>query len=203
MYWEKVLKNIFKVENQEIIHNILDKAEYGTLATCRDNKPYSLPLNFVRIDDCLYFHGSKKGRKIDILKENLFASFSVVEPYSIISSYFSSKENLACPATHFFKSVIIDGKVEFVKNYEEKVQALAALMQKLQKEGKYKPLGDEVYKKMIDATTIYRLNIREISAKFKFGQNLSQERFDMIVEHLATRGDEKDMETMRLMKESR
>ncbi len=194
------MKSIFKVENLEIIYEILDKAQYGTLAICRDDKPYSLPLNFIRIDDDLYFHGSKNGRKMDILKVNLFASFSVVEPYSIISSYFSSKENLACPATHFFKSVIIDGKIEFVENYEEKVQALVFLMQKLQKEGKYKPLKDEVYKKMIDATTIYKLNMGEISAKFKFGQHLSPERFDMIIEHLQKRGDEKDIETIALMK---
>ena len=197
------MKSIFKVENYEIIYEVLDKAQYGTLAICRDDKPYSLPLNFVRIDDNLYFHGSKKGRKIDILKANLFASFSVVEPYSVISSYFSSKENLACPATHFFKSVIIDGKIEFVENYEEKVQAVAALMQKLQKEGKYKPLEDEVYEKMIDATTIYRLNIAKTGAKFKFGQHLNQERFDMILEHLQKRGDKRDIETIKLMKELR
>ncbi len=197
------MKSIFKVENLEIIYEVLDKAQYGTLAICRDDKPYSLPLNFVRIDDNLYFHGSKKGRKIDILKANLFASFSVVEPYSVISSYFSSKENLACPATHFFKSVIIDGKIEFVENYEEKVQAVAALMQKLQKEGKYKPLEDEVYEKMIDSTTIYKLNIVKTGAKFKFGQHLSQERFDMILEHLQKRGDKRDIETIKLMEELR
>ncbi len=197
------MKSIFKVENLEIIYEVLDKAQYGTLAICRDDKPYSLPLNFVRIDDNLYFHGSKKGRKIDILKANLFASFSVVESYSVISSYFSSKENLACPATHFFKSVIIDGKIEFVENYEEKVQAVAALMQKLQKEGKYKPLEDEVYEKMIDSTTIYKLNIVKTGAKFKFGQHLSQERFDMILEHLQKRGDKRDIETIKLMEELR
>ena len=197
------MKSIFKVKNLKIIYEILDKVQYGTLAICRDDKPYSLPLNFVRIDDNLYFHGSKKGRKMDILKANLFASFSVVEPYSIISSYFSSKENLACPATHFFKSVIIDGKIEFVENYEEKVQALAFLMQKLQKEGKYKPLEDEVYKKMINVTTIYKLNMNETGAKFKFGQHLSQERFDMIIEHLQKRGDEKDINTVEMMQNFR
>ena len=35
----------------------------------------------------------------DILN-NALASFSVVEPYSMIQSYFSSTGNLACPATH-------------------------------------------------------------------------------------------------------
>ena len=44
---------------------------------------------------------------IDILKNNQFASFSVVESYSMIQSYFSSNDKLACPATQFFKSIIM------------------------------------------------------------------------------------------------
>ncbi len=195
------MKSIFEIKNKEIIKEILDLAEFGTLAICKDDKPYSLPINFVYLNRCIYFHGSAKGRKIDILKENPFASFSVVEPYSVIQSYFSSTDDLACPATHFFKSVVIDGKIEFVKNNKEKVQALSALMQKLQKEGKYIPLKDEVYKKIIDATTVYKINIDDISAKFKFGQHLSQERFDMIIEHLKKRATKKDISTIELMKE--
>ena len=195
------MKSIFEIKNKEIIKEILDLAEFGTLAICKDDKPYSLPVNFVYLDKFIYFHGSTKGRKIDILKENPFASFSVVEPYSVIQSYFSSKDDLACPATHFFKSVVIDGKIEFVKKDEEKVQALSALMQKLQKEGKYIPLKDEVYKKIIDATTVYKINIDDISAKFKFGQHLSQERFNMIIEHLKKRATKKDLSTIELMKE--
>ena len=195
------MKSIFEIKNKEIIKEILDLAEFGTLAICKDDKPYSLPINFVYLNRCIYFHGSAKGRKIDILKENPFASFSVVEPYSVIQSYFSSTDDLACPATHFFKSVVIDGKIEFVKKDEEKVQALSALMQKLQKEGKYIPLKDEVYKKIIDATTVYKINIDNISAKFKFGQHLSQERFDMIIEHLKKRATKKDLSTIELMKE--
>jgi len=61
------LKQIFEITEQNIINEILNNAEYGTLAICSNNKPYSLPLNFVQVDDSIYFHGSKKGRKIGIL----------------------------------------------------------------------------------------------------------------------------------------
>jgi len=195
------LKSIFEIKNKETIKEVLDLAEFGTLAICKGNKPYSLPVNFVYLDKFIYFHGSVKGRKIDILKDNPFASFSVVEPYSVIQSYFSSKDNLACPVTHFFKSILIDGKVEFVEDYTEKIQVLSALMHKLQKEGKYKPLTEEVYKKIIDATTVYKIVVDNLSVKFKFGQNLSQERFDMIIKHLEKRGDKRDISTVKLMKE--
>ena len=51
-----------------------------------------MPINFARIDDLIYFHGSKKGRKIDILSHNSFASFSAVKAYSLIDSDFSSRD---------------------------------------------------------------------------------------------------------------
>ncbi len=195
------MKQIFEIKDEKIIEELLDSVEYGTLAICADNKPYSVPLNFVKIGDALYFHGAKKGRKIDILKQNMQASFSVVESYSMIQSYFSSKEELACPATQFFKSVTVDGSIVFVDKYDEKVQVMSALMQKLQPEGGYKPLSDEAYTKAINATLVYKLNVEKLRAKFKFGQHLSKERFEMIIEHLAVRGDDVDSITIEAMKE--
>ena len=81
------MKSIFEIKDKKIINEVLDKAEYGILALCSENRPYSLPINFVEIDNEIYFHGSKRGTKIDILKSNQFASFSVVEPYSMIDSF--------------------------------------------------------------------------------------------------------------------
>jgi len=162
-----------------------------------------LPINFARIDDLIYFHGSKKGRKIDILSHNSFASFSAVKAYSLIDSNFSSHDGLACPATQFFRSIIIDGVIEFVDNYDEKVSALSALMSKLQPKGGYKPLNEDDYKKSINATTIYKLIPKDINQKLKFGQHLPQERFDMILEKLETRSDSLDLETINMMKKLR
>ena len=197
------MKQIFEIKDKKIIDEILVKAEYGTLALCKENKPYSLPVNFVQLDEYIYFHGSLKGRKVEILKDNPFVSFSVVKSYSMIQSYFSSNEGLACPATHFFKSVMIEGEVFFVNDYDEKVKVLEALMQKLQSEGRYKPLEDKAYEKTINATNVFKLIPAEIRAKFKFGQHLNEERFDMIIKHLEQRGDEIDQKTVEMMKSFR
>jgi uncharacterized protein len=193
------MKSVFKITDPLIIDDTLSTLEYGTLALCVDNIPYSVPLNYVHDGDIVYFHGSKKGKKMQILKENSNASFSVVQSYSVIQSYFSSTEQLACPATHFFKSIIIDGKIQMVESYDEKVKALSLLMKKLQKEGGYKPLDDKVYEKMINAVAVYKLNANEVNAKFKFGQNLSDERFDMVIEHLKNRGTKVDNATINMM----
>jgi len=195
------MKQIFEIKDEKIIEELLDSVEYGTLAICADNKPYSLPLNFVKVGDAFYFHGAKRGKKVEILKQNTQVSFSVVQAYSMIQSYFSSKDKLACPATQFFKSVIVDGVILFVEERDEKVMALTAFMKKLQPEGGYKSLSEDVYAKTLDATMVYKLEIQQLRAKFKFGQHLPQERFVMILEHLNQRGSEIDNETIKMMKE--
>ena len=195
------MKQAFEITDQEVINALLADATYGTLALCHENRPYSLPINFVAINGEIYFHGAKKGRKIEIIKQNAYASFSVVESYALIPSYFSSTEGLACPATHFFKSLIINGMLSFVEEQEEKAVVLQSLMQKLQPEGQYKPLQDPRYQKAIHATTIYKLTPDETRAKFKFGQHLNKERFEMILKHLEQRGEAKDLQTMALMQQ--
>ncbi|MBN2768384.1 MAG: pyridoxamine 5'-phosphate oxidase family protein [Campylobacterales bacterium] len=197
------MKPQFEIKDKNIINDILVNAKYGTLALCEDNIPYSVPVNFVNIEENIYFHGSQNGRKAEMMSKNPLCSFSVVEPYSLIQSYFSSLEGLACPATHFFRSVSIQGKIEIVSDYDEKVLALELLMKKLQKEGKYKPMGDEVYQKTINITQVYKIVSLDIKGKVKLGQHLPQERFDMILEHLELRGNEIDKLTIKEMREQR
>ena len=56
---------------------------------------------------------------------------------------------------------------------------------------------------MLNATAVLRIEIEELRAKFKFGQHLNQERFDMILSHLQERDSEIDKETIKMMKSLR
>ena len=197
------MKKIFEIKDKAIIHNILDQAEYGTLALSLNDVPYAVPLNFVRVDKSIYFHGALVNKKMKILAQNHKASFSVVENHSLIDSDFSSTEGLACPATQFFKSVSIEGFIEQVESREEKVVMFEALMKKLQPKGGYKAFDEEIYDKALKATAVYKLLPSTVSCKFKFGQNLSEERFEMIVESLEKRGTEIDRKTVDIMKTER
>jgi len=189
----------FEITDTTLINAVFDNAEYGTLAVCANNRPYAVPINFVRVGEVLYFHGAQKNKKMQILANNPYTSFSVVENHALIDSDFSSTEGLACPATQFFKSVSIDGVVEMVESRAEKAQALEALMRKLQPKGGYKPLSDEAYDKALKSTAVYRLVPESVTCKFKFGQHLSEERFEMIVRHLEERGIEVDLRTVEEM----
>jgi len=200
---ENTMKNIFKITDTDVIHDILDKAEYGTLALSTEDTPYAVPVNFVRIGDVIYFHGALSNRKMKMLEHNPKVSFSVVENYALIDSDFSSSDGLACPATQFFKSVSIEGFASVIENRDDKAKVFKALMQKLQPKGGYKPFSDAVYDHAIKATVVVKISVNTIACKFKFGQNLSDERFEMIVSHLAIRGTEIDRKTIEIMKKQR
>ena len=197
------MRKIYEIKDKDLIRNILASAEYGTLAICLENKPYSLPINYVEIAGEIFMHGAKKGKKLEIMENNKYASFSVVESYSLLPSYFSTDDGRASPATHMFKSIIIDGKIEFVEDYKQKANALEALMKKYQKEGGYKPLNDAIYKKIINATCLYKLVPEQTSGKFHMGQDYNDERFERVCIHLKERGTEKDLATLKLMQSLR
>ena len=193
----------FKIEDKSIINEILDKAEYGTLALSVDDVPYAVPLNFIRIEDTIYFHGALKNKKMRMLTQNPNVSFSVVENYALIDSDFSSTHGLACPVTQFFKSVSMEGVVEMVESREEKAKMFEVMMQKHQPKGGYQSFSDEVYDKSLKATAVYKLVVHNLSCKFKFGQHLNDEQFEMIIGSLEARGTQMDRATVKIMKEQR
>jgi len=193
----------FEIGDREIIYDLLDRAEYGTLALSAEGRPYVVPVNFVRIAEAIYFHGGPANRKMKMLAQNPNVSFSVVENYALIDSDFSSSEGLACPATQFFKSVSVGGRAVVLSSRDDKARVFEALMQKLQPKGGYKPFGDAAYDRALKATAVVKIEMQTVTGKFKFGQNLSDDRFEMIVSHLRARGTEIDRKTIQIMQELR
>lgn len=56
---------------------------------------------------------------------------------------------------------------------------------------------------MINATEVFRFDIENITGKLKVGQNLSQDRFTMVLNYLEKRGYNIDKETVLSMNQSR
>jgi len=188
-------------EQLEDVTAFLHEMSYGFLATKGAAEyPGVLPINYVYLNDALYFHGSRIGEKMNTIKLQPEVSFAIAKEYSLIPSYMSDPF-YACPATVFFKSVLIHGKAIIVDELQEKCDVLNALMNKLQPEGGYEPISLEHngYVSRVGATAIVRIDIDSITAKFKFGQNWKQAQLESIGEQLALRGKELDRETVELM----
>jgi len=187
------------IQNQGLIEEVLDNAEFGVLALCGE-KPYAVPVNFVYLDNAIYFHGSLTGKKMEIIKTNPNTSFNIVTNHSVLPSYIMSDDALACPATAFFKSITIDGVIEKIENRDAKRKIFAALMNKLQPEGNYLSFDSGEYNRALDKTAVLKIKIEKINAKFKFGQNYSKSKRERIITNLKKRNKPNDEKIIRIIK---
>lgn len=191
----------FEVMDTVETEQFMQEMSFGILGTINeDGWPELTPLNFVYHNGFIYFHGSVSGRKMKNIKADQRVTFSVAKEYAIIPSYFTEAK-LACPATAFFKSVLIKGHAEKVSDLTEKAEALTAFMQKLQPEGGYAPIDpeDPDYTGQIKSTSVVRINVHELSAKYKFGQNMKEEKFEIVTSGLLNRNEGLDKETIAMM----
>jgi nitroimidazol reductase NimA-like FMN-containing flavoprotein (pyridoxamine 5'-phosphate oxidase superfamily) len=188
---------------QAEVEAFLSEMSFGFLGTLSsDGWPHITPLNFVYFNGCIYFHGSKIGQKMEDLKHAAEkVTFCVAKEYAIIPSYYSDPK-LACPATAFFKSVSIQGSAVIVVELEEKAAALSAFMEKLQPEGGYDPITTEnpAYISQLKGVSVVKIEVQELTAKFKFGQNWNEARHEQTADLLHQRNHELDKETVALMK---
>lgn len=97
---------------------IIDTATSGVLSLIGDGGyPYGVPLSFVRVGKALVFHSAAEGHKIDAVKANPKASFTIVAQDVVVPSEYN---------THF-RSVIAFGQVRIVEDRDEKMALLRAL----------------------------------------------------------------------------
>lgn len=164
-------------------------------------QPRVTPLNFVYREGNFYFHGSHAGGKMESIRRQHQVCFTVADEYALIPSYFSDPE-LACPATAYFKSVTAYGQAEMVEDLTEKAAVLSLFMQKLQPQGGYAPIeaDDPRYRPRLKGVAVVRIVPEELTAKFKFGQNLKEDERAGITRGLAERDGARDAETLEMMR---
>ena len=181
---------------------VLARAEWGTLGlVSAQGAPVLVPLNFVLHEGRIIFHGAHAGEKCGLLREGPQASFLVVEAYAQVPSYAFDPVN-ACPATQYFKSVLVKGRVEELRDPVQKAGALEALMRKLQPEGGYEPIRAEspAYQTRLQGVAVFALTCGEVTGKFKLGQKLSAEARGRVEAALEARGCPLDAQTVALMR---
>lgn len=183
------------------ISAFLQRMSFGFLSTkSAAEYPQITPLNFVWTMDALYFHSSRLGNKVAELKADNRVTFCVADEVALVPSYFTS-DKLACPATAFFKSVIVYGHALIVEDAEEKIAALSAFMEKLQPEGGYSPftMNDDEYRRNIKSVLVVKIVPDKISAKFKFGQNRDKDSWEKTRDGLLQRAKPGDSEAVTEM----
>jgi nitroimidazol reductase NimA-like FMN-containing flavoprotein (pyridoxamine 5'-phosphate oxidase superfamily)/predicted N-acetyltransferase YhbS len=166
----------------------LRRADVVRLATSTpDGEPVLRALNAVVVDEHLMFHGAKAGEKA--LTVGRAAVAAADEVIASIPSYFVDPE-LACPATTFYESVQVKGRIELIEDAERKARMLSALMQKYQPEGGYQPIEAQsaLYAGAVRGVLVFGLPLTELTGKLKVGQNRKPDELRDIVERLWARG---------------
>jgi len=109
---EKEIKDIVEIES------IIDKSNVCRIALSENNSPYIVPVCFGYKDNCLYFHCSNAGKKIDIINKNSIICFEFDDYRGLLVS-----EN-PCDWDINYSSVIGSGKASFIHVFDEKIRAL-------------------------------------------------------------------------------
>jgi len=135
---------------------LLQNGEYGVLSTVDGNEqPYGVPLNYVLMNNCIYFHCALEGHKLDNLALNHKVSFCVVGRTNLLPAEFSTE----------FESVIVFGRASVIEG-EERYQALNALIEKYSPD--FVSEGSAYIEKFDSQTHVVRIEIAKMTGKAKF-----------------------------------
>jgi uncharacterized protein len=133
---------------------LLKRGEYGILSTVDENKhPYGIPVNYVVMEDSVFFHCATEGQKLENITANNGVSFCVVGKTELIPEKFSTR----------YESVVVFGHADVIQESVLKLNALRALV------AKYAPdhiaAGETYIDKLMDKTAVVRITIEHMAGK--------------------------------------
>ena len=152
--FREIRKKINELKEEDV-KELLKSAKRGVLAiNSDDGYPYGLPINYFYDEENnkIYFHSSKVGYKVELLKKSDKVSFTVIgkEVY---------KEETWAPHV---RSVIVFGKCHPIK---DKSEALDAIYKFALKYYPNKEMVDEEVKQAFKAVQMYEIEIEHARGK--------------------------------------
>jgi len=144
---------------------ILDEAYLAHVGFVVDGAPKVLPMTYGRIDDVLYLHGAAGNAMLKAaFGTEVCVTVTLLDGLVLARSAFHHSMN--------FRSVVLLGIAEKVEDPEEKVRALAAVVDHVVpgRSAASRPTTDSEARK----TAVLRLSIAEGSVKVRTGDSLDE-----------------------------
>ena len=146
------------IQNREEIDNIIRACKTCYLAMSDNDFPYILPMNFALDGNTVIMHSAQSGRMWETLKKNQNVCINW-----IIGEYLAWQDvKVGCSYRVKSKSVLVEGKVEFIDDFDEKTRCLRLLM------NQYSDREFKFSKPAVENVGIIKVAIEKISAK-EFG----------------------------------
>ena len=150
----KDMRRSSRAIGQDEIMETIRAAEFGVLSTAgEDGIPYGTPINFTYDNGVMYFHCASEGHKLDNIRYNDSACFTVVDSVELMASSFTTQ----------YRSVIVFGKVYIVEDVEEKHKAMVSIIEKFSPDFVEKGLMH--IEKAFDRVTVLRMDIEHMTGK--------------------------------------
>ena len=145
-----------EIKDREDIIEIIQNQKYLTMAMSKNDQPYLVTMNYGydKDENCFYFHCADEGKKIDFLEENPMVWGQILEDLGYVHG----------KCDHHYRTVHFKGKVKFLKNIEEKREALSTMIEQLEDE------PDPIKKKMLKESDIDNVGIGKIKVEFFTGK---------------------------------
>ena len=122
-----------QIRDRAVIRRIMDACTVCTLALSGEEYPYAVPVNFGSCWEeetvTLYFHGAPEGTKIERMKRDSRAAFSMAWEGAVTLTA------PACGSTMRYASVCGVGRLSLVNDPQEKRRGLAAIMRQYERAG--------------------------------------------------------------------
>ena len=147
--------------DSETVYRILDAGFLCHVGFVVDGQPFVIPTGYARVDDAVYIHGSAASRMLRTLAGGVQVCVTVtlVDGFVLARSAFHHSMN--------YRSVVILGQAQEVKDLEEKSRALKAFTEHIVRDrwDMLRPIRESELKQ----TTLLRLPLTEVSAKIRTG----------------------------------
>jgi uncharacterized protein len=132
---------------------VLRSATVVSLAMVDDGRAYVVPMNFGYSHGCLYLHGAKDGRKMDILRRSPQVAFSLYCNDAIVPGL------KGCQWTSRYRSVMGEGHVEMLEDEPAKRQAFDIIL------AHWGPGPFEYDPSTIEKTCVFRVVVTSMTGK--------------------------------------
>ena len=142
-----------EITEQDVIEEIIKKAQVCRLAVSYEKMPYIVPMSFGYSNKTLYFHSSQTGLKLMILRENPQACFEMEIDTQIVPN------ELPCNWTMRYQSVIGFGEVEFIEELDAKREGMQVIMHH------YTDDKVVIEDAALSGVTLFKLNISSMMGK--------------------------------------
>jgi hypothetical protein len=149
------------------VHSILDEGLICHVGFAVDGQPFVIPTSYARIGDRLYVHGSAASRMLRSLAKGaeVCVTVTLLDGLVLARSAFHHSMN--------YRSVVVLGRATLVEDAAEKGEALEAIVEHIVPGRGAVVRGPS--KLELQATSVLRLDLVEVSAKVRKGPPIDDE----------------------------